>query len=144
MSRGTEGCWLRAQAGSHSLLLTPERVGQTELAAAADVWVLPRRAADAQRILTAASPPALLLAGVAASEWRAGAWSELRQAQLQRGAGIRSHRVGPDPRTHRAGGSAGCEAGRLATGHLVDIADGCEMPALNCHARARATCTEVP
>src|SRR6185369_2338037 len=96
MTPATQGCWVRVQTGSHSLLLTPERVAEADVAPAADVWVLPRRAVDARRLVAAvATPPALLLAGVAASEWRAGGWSDLRQEQLQRGAGILSTVQGP-------------------------------------------------
>jgi competence protein ComEC len=88
MGPAPEGCWLRVQAGSRSLLLIPERVAGRQPAVAADAWILPRRAVDAQSLLAAQSPPHLMLAAVGASEWQSAAWATLRQEQQQRGASI--------------------------------------------------------
>jgi hypothetical protein len=86
MSGEADGCWLRAQVGSQALLLVPERPGGfAEPLDRADVWILPRRAEDARRLLGAvASPPSLLLAGLAAAEWNASAWHTLQQELQQR------------------------------------------------------------
>jgi hypothetical protein len=74
--------------GSRSLLLVPERAealaGQQ---GGAQVWVLPRRAEAARRVLEAASP-SLSLASLVAAEWQAAPWRELRQEQEQLGGSM--------------------------------------------------------
>ena len=79
------GCWLRAQVGSRSLLLVPERADALAGQGGADVWVLPRRAQAARRILATAPSASLSLASLVAAEWRAGPWRELRREQQQLG-----------------------------------------------------------
>jgi hypothetical protein len=77
-----DGCWLRARVGSHVLQLAPERAGaRIAPGAAADVWILPRRADDARRVLQDAPASTLLLAGLSANEWQSSAWRQLKQEQ---------------------------------------------------------------
>jgi hypothetical protein len=91
---GASGCWLRAGVGAHGVLLAPERADVLpEPSIAADVWILPRRAEQARRLLDGAPPP-LLLAGLAASEWQAAPWRELREQSQQRGGRLVSSAQG--------------------------------------------------
>jgi competence protein ComEC len=81
------GCWLRAQVGTHVLQLLPERPGAQAIPAeSAEVWILPRRADDARRILTNVTASSLLLASLTASEWQSPAWQQLQEEQLARSA----------------------------------------------------------
>lgn len=83
------GCWLRVQVGTHVLQLLPERLGAK--AAPADrgeVWILPRRADDARRMLAGAAGSSLLLAALTANEWQSPAWRQLKQQQQARDANL--------------------------------------------------------
>ncbi len=81
------GCWLRAQVGTHVLQLLPERLGAHAVPPDnGEVWILPRRADDARRMLTEAAGASLLLAGLTASEWQSSGWQHLQVAHQARNA----------------------------------------------------------
>jgi competence protein ComEC len=86
------GCWLRAKLGSQTLLLTPERASSAVAPpGGADIWILPRRAEEAGRMLNMAPfTPALLLVGGSATEWQAAPWRDLQAEQRLRGNSMRS------------------------------------------------------
>lgn len=89
------GCWLWARAGSHGLLLAPERDGVLpRQSIEAEVWILPRRAEQARRLLDAAPAPSLLLAGLAVGEWQSAPWRDLREEHQQHGGTVVSSATG--------------------------------------------------